>query len=149
MPQLQSYGIDGPDQRPDAYETVADIPFNRVLFAGKFTDTPPTKPQIVYGLTGLSQVFEQYAPGVAVRFQSEKGVLHKEQFSFTAIEDFSYRKIQQQSPFISGLEKKKVQWQKMIRELRKNQALKELVSRAGTKKRILERLQLLLKKVKG
>jgi len=99
MPQLESYGIDGHDFFESPYEKVVEIPFNRVLFTGKFTDVNPTKPELAQEVRSLSQLFEYYKPIVKVPFRNAAGKTFAESFRFHSIDDFAIRAMEGQSNY--------------------------------------------------
>ena len=53
-----NYGVGGQEVKQDASEAIADIPLNRTMFVQKLTDTEPTRPQAIYDLKTVDEVFE-------------------------------------------------------------------------------------------
>jgi predicted component of type VI protein secretion system len=148
MPQLESYGIDGNDFFESPYEKVVEIPFNRVLFAGKFTDADPTKPELAREVRSLSQLFEHYKPVVNVPFRNAAGKTVSESFRFYSIDDFEMRAMESQSNYITALEMKRMQQQKMVRQLRSNKQLQQVINEPEQRQALLDQLLSMAKKMK-
>jgi len=148
MPQLESYGIDGHDFFESPYEKVVEIPFNRVLFTGKFTDVNPTKPELAQEVRSLSQLFEYYKPIVKVPFRNAAGKTFAESFRFHSIDDFAIRAMEGQSNYISALERKRTQQQKIVRQLRSNTQLQQVLNDPEQREALREKLLSLSKKMK-
>lgn len=149
MPQLESYGIDGTDFFDSSYEKVVEIPFNRVLFTAKFTDVSPTKPELAHEVRSLSQLFEHYKPVVKVPFRNAAGKTVSESFRFYAIGDFDIKSMEQQSNYISTLEAKRMQQQKMVRQLRSNKQLQQALADPEQRRALRNALSSIAKKMKG
>ena len=144
---LEPYGIGGTEVKLEAFEAFADIPMNRVLLAEKLTDQPPVKPEIVHGLTEISAVFNHYAPSVEMEFETEEGATKREELHFKGLEDFGARGITNQSEYLSELDMKHRQYQKIVKQLKTNKLLKQALANKETKDNLVAALQLLVKEL--
>jgi len=144
---IEPYGIGGTEVKTDAFEAFADIPQNRVLLAEKLTKDPPVKPDIVQGLTDITSVFEHFDPRVDMEFSTEEGTLRRETLHFRGLEDFGARGITAQSPYLKELNMKQQQYHKIIRQLKTNKLLKQVLANAGTKENLIQALQVLIREL--
>ncbi|GGB00753.1 type VI secretion system contractile sheath small subunit [Puia dinghuensis] len=141
---IEPYGIGGVEVRTDAFEAFADIPQNRVLLAEKLTKDPPVKPDIINGLTDIAAVFEHFSPEVNLEFETEEGSLRREALHFHGLEDFGPKGITGQSPFLNELNAKQQQYHKIIRQLKTNKLLKQVLANKETKENLIRSLQALI-----
>ncbi|MFT4023901.1 MAG: hypothetical protein QM664_08990 [Flavihumibacter sp.] len=141
---IEPYGIGGTEVKTDAFEAFADIPQNRVLLAEKLTNDPPVKPEFVEGLTDVEAVFEHFAPKVEMEFETEEGTLKRETLSFKRLSDFGMKGITQQSDYLKELDMKKIQHQKIMRQLKTNKLLKQVIANKESKEDLIASLQLLI-----
>lgn len=144
---IEPYGIGGTEVKTDAFEAFNDIPQNRVLLAEKLTKDPPVKPEIVGGLTDVTAVFGYYRPKVEMEFESEEGTMRRETLQFRGLEDFGIKGITNQSEYLKELNMKKLQYQKIIRQLKTNKLLKQAVSNKETKENLIQALQVLIQEL--
>src|SRR5437762_13888488 len=144
---VEKYSIGGTVSETETSEAFADIPQNRVLMAEKLTTLPAGKPQIVQGLTSIDQVFEHYKPDVDIDFEDEEGVAKKETLRFKNVGDFGIKGITAQSSFINDLTTKKEQYQKIIKQLKSNKLLREVLKNEDTKKAFLDGMHALIKEI--
>src|SRR5262245_26234311 len=127
---VEKYSIGGVVAENEAFEAFADIPQNRVLLAEKLTANAPVKPEIVEGLTTVEQVFEHFKPNVEMSFETEEGATRREVLRFGNLGDFGVKGITAQSGFLSDLMMKKEQYQKIIKQLKTNKLLKQVLQDA-------------------
>ncbi|GAB3023241.1 hypothetical protein GCM10027051_29920 [Niabella terrae] len=146
---LEPYGIGGTEVKNDAFEAFADIPLNRTLIAEKLTDLPPVKPDIVHGLTDLGAVFNHYAPSVEMEFEDEDGGSRRETLDFRGLENFGSKGITAQSEYLSDLDMKRAQYQKIIKQLKTNKLLKQALATAETKENLIAALKALVEELDG
>jgi hypothetical protein len=144
---VEKYSIGGTVQENEAFEAFADIPQNRVLIAEKLTADAPVKPEIVYGLTSVEQVFEHFKPEVEMDFETEEGTTRKETLHFNNLGDFGVKGITAQSSFLGDLTLKKEQYQKIIKQLKTNKLLKQALSDPGTKQALITALNALIREL--
>lgn len=146
---VEPYGIGGTEVKNDAFEAFADIPQNRALIAEKLTDLPPVKPQVVHGLTDLGAVFNHYAPSVDMEFETEDGASQSEVLNFQGLDDFGPRGITRQSSYLSDLDMKRAQYQKIVKQLKTNKLLKQALSDGTTKENLIAALRVLMQELEG
>ncbi len=146
---IEPYGIGGTEVKNDASEAFADIPQNRVLLVEKFTDLPPVRPEIVHGLTDIGAVFEHYNPSVEVEFETEEGATRQEELHFKGLDDFGPDGITRQSQYLSELDMKRMQYQKIVKQLKTNKLLKQALSDKTTKDNLVAALKVLVQELDG
>lgn len=144
---VEKYSIGGVVQENEAFEAFADIPQNRVLMAEKLTAKSATKPEIVYGLTTVEDVFAHFAPSVEMEFETEEGTSRKETLRFTNLGDFGVKGITGQSAFLGDLENKKAQYRKMAKQLKSNKQLRTGLNDSEVKQSIINALTALIKEL--
>lgn len=144
---LEPYGIGGTEVKTDAFEAFADIPQNRVLLAEKLTDLPPVKPEIVQGLTNVEAVFAHFSPSVSMDFETEEGATKREDLHFTGLQDFGANGITHQSSYLSELDMKRKQYQKIVKQLKTNKLLKQALADKETKENLLAALKVLVQEL--
>lgn len=128
-----NYGIGGNEIRPDASEAIADIPKNRTLVVEKLTDEPPVKPEMVYDLKNVDEVFAHFKPKVEVELEKEDGSSTNEALSFSNLGDFGTKGITNQNQFLQDLNQKQDQYMKIIKQLKSNKSLKTILENPDTK----------------
>ncbi len=143
-----NFGIGGTEVKLDAFEAFQDIQSNRTLVAQKLTDKAPVKPEVVEGLTNVEEVFAHYKPNVDMSFESEEGTMTRENLSFSHLGDFGVKGITAQSPFLSDLNTKQDQYQKIIKQLKSNKLLKAALASPDGKENLMGALQSLLAELK-
>lgn len=146
---IEPYGIGGTEVKNDAFEAFADIPQNRVLLVEKLTDLPPVRPEIVHGLTDVGAVFEHYNPSVEVEFETEDGATKQEELRFKGLDDFGSKGIASQSQYLSELDMKRAQYQKIVKQLKTNKLLKQALSDKTTKDNLVAALKVLVQELDG
>lgn len=146
---VEPYGIGGTEVKNDAFEAFADIPQNRALLAEKLTDLPPVRPEVVHGLTDISAVFNHFAPSVDMEFETEDGATRSEELNFRGLEDFGPKGITRQSQYLSDLDMKRAQYQKIVKQLKTNKLLKQALSDSTTKENLVAALKVLVQELGG
>lgn len=144
-----SYGIGGNEVKTDASEAFADIPQNRTLFAEKLTQDAPMKPQIVYGLQTIEQVFEHYKPEVSLDFEDAGGGGIKETLQFKNLGDFGIKGIVNQSEFLKTNALYKEEYLKIIKQLKTNKILKAALADPDAKKALLDAINGMIAELKS
>jgi hypothetical protein len=142
-----NYGIGGNEIRGDAGEAIADIPQNRTLLVEKLTDDAPVKPEMVYDLKTVEEVFTHFKPKVEVDFEKEDGSGAKEMLNFSNLGDFGAKGITSQSPFLQDLSQKQDQYLKIIKQLKSNKSLKAILENQDTKSAFINVLQALVQEI--
>lgn len=146
---LEPYGIGGTEVKTDAFEAFADIPQNRVLLAEKLTDLPPVKPEIVQGLTNVEAIFSHFSPSVSMDFETEGGASKREELHFNGLQDFGANGITHQSTYLSELDMKRKQYQKIVKQLKTNKLLKQALAEKETKENLLAALKVLVQELEN
>jgi len=135
------YGIGGQERKIDVSEGITDIPQNRTLLIEKLTDDPPVRPEIVYDLKTLADVFEYFQPEKEVEFTDADGAAFNETLRFRSVADFSKAGLLNQSEFLQDLNLQFEDFQKYVRQLKSNKILKTLLENPEAKAAYLAALQ--------
>jgi hypothetical protein len=144
---MYNYGIGGNEVPQDASEAIADIPKNRTLIVEKLTDEAPVKPEMVYDLKTVEEVFAHYKPKVGVDFEKEDGSSANETLNFTNLGDFGAKGITNQSDFLKDLNQKQDQYMKIIKQLKSNKSLKTVLDNPETKSSFINVLHALIQEI--
>ena len=137
-------GIGGNEVKSDAFEAFQDIQSNRTIVAQKLTAMAPVKPEVVHGLTNTEEVFAHYKPSLDLSFANEDGVTVRETLHFKNLGDFGAKGFTAQSPFLSDLNTRQEQYQKIIKQLKSNKLLKQVLATGEGKANLVGALQALL-----
>jgi hypothetical protein len=146
---MYNYGIGGNEVKVDANEGISDIPANRTLLIQKLTTEAPVKPEAIYGLKTVEDVFEKFSPKLDVDFQDENGADVKEAINFKNLGDFTPKLIKENSAFLSRLNIEQEQNTKIARQLSSNRALKKALENPETRNAMLELLENSLKEIEN
>lgn len=146
---IEKYSIGGAIQDTERTEAFADIPQNRVLLTEKLTINAPVKPEIIEGLTNIEQVFEHFNPKVEVGFETEEGNTCNETLSFKNLGDFGVKGITGQSKLLNELTIKKNQYHKIIRQLKANKVLRQVLSDSVSKNNMINVLHALIEELEN
>jgi hypothetical protein len=144
-----NYGIGGNEVKTDASEAFADIPQNRTLMAEKLTKDTPVKPEIVYGLQTVEDVFKHYQPKVSVDFQDADGMTKKETLSFSNLADFGVKGITEQSEFLKDNTTQREEYIKIVKQLKSNKILKTALSDPDAKAALLDAIHSMVAELKA
>lgn len=142
-----NYGVGGQEVPQDASEAMMDLDQNRTLFVQKLTADDPAKPQAVYDLKTVQEVFDHYKPNVEVEFQTADGTTKKETLNFRSVGDFSSKAIIEQSFFLKDLEVQKEQYQKIVKQLKTNKMMKSVIENSDYKSAFINSLQALIQEL--
>lgn len=134
-------------QDVEVMESVLEFPQNRALLTEQLTYEPPAKPEIVSDLKTMDDVFEHYKPKVEVEFQDSDGVPKKEELNFNNVGDFGVKGITEQSDFLKSLNVQKDQYKKIIKQLKSNSQLKQVLADVESKQSMLNAIHALLKEL--
>ena len=141
------YDIGGSEVKGDASEAMSELPQNRTLMVEKLTKEPPIKPEVVEGLKSIDEVFENFSPNVEMEFSDSEGGSRKEKLHFKNLGDFGVKGITAQSDFLKGLEVKKDEYQKIIKQLKTNKQLKKAIEDIESKQALLNAIYALMKEL--
>lgn len=142
-----NYGIGGQEVPQDASEAMMDLDQNRTLFVQKLTANDALKPQAVYDLKTVQEVFEHYKPSVEVEFQTADGTTKNETLYFKNIGDFGTKAVTEQSSFLRDLEVQKEQYQKIVKQLKTNKLMKSVIENPDYKSAFINSLQALIQEL--
>jgi|SRR5664279_1460126 len=117
---------------PDG-EGFVEISPNKTLFIQKLSYTDPVKPEIVEGLGTVEQVFDHFKPECDVELNREDGSTTKENFQFGGLGDFDVKSLINQSPFLKNLNLENDAFLKILKQLKSNTTLKNVIENAETK----------------
>ena len=143
MPQAKP-GIATTILAPDPVgEGFVEISPNKTLFIQKLTYDDPIKPEIVEDLQTVEQVFEYFKPNCDVELDKEDGSTTKENFRFAGLGDFDTKNLTNQSPYLKNLSVENDAYLKIIKQLRSNKSLKNVIENPETKNAFINALKAL------
>ena len=147
---MLNYGIGGNERKIDhASEGISDIPQNRTLFATKLTSDPAARPQMVYDLKTVEEVFGHYQPEAEIEFKSADGAFVNETLKFRNIGDFGKRGIVAQSDFLTDLDARATQYEQILRHLKVNKILRSALEKPEAKAALLGVIQTLIEELEA
>ncbi len=141
---MYNYGIGGNEVKLDASEAIADIANNRTLLVQKLTVNDAVKPEAVYDLKSVEEVFQHFKPSCTVEFQTEEGISKPEELRFSNLGDFGVKSVIDQSNFLTNVNLEVDQYQKVAKQFKSNKVLKSLVENAEGKQALKDVLTALL-----
>ncbi len=141
------YQVGGNAVKIDASEGMADIPMNRSLFVQKLTADEPIRPEAVYDLKTVDEVFEHFKPNVDVEFETQDGSSKEEKINFNSVADFKSSNMVQQSAFLQGLNAEKDGYAKIMKQLKTNKLVKNVTENPETKEAFIAALQNLIQEL--
>jgi predicted component of type VI protein secretion system len=141
------YQVGGNAVKIDASEGMADIPMNRSLFVQKLTADDPIRPEAVYDLKTVEEVFEHFKPAVEVEFENQDGSSKSEEINFRSVADFKASNMVQQSPFLQGLNSEKEEYAKIMKQLKTNKLVKNVIENPEMKEAFMAALQNLIQEL--
>jgi len=134
-------------QDVEVMESVLEFPQNRAFMTEQLSYEPPSKPEIASDLKTMDDVFDHYKPQVNVEFQDSEGVPQKENLAFNNVGDFGIKGITQQSDFLKSLNIQQDQYKKIIKQLKSNTQLKQVLNDIESKQSMLNAIHALLKEL--
>ncbi len=144
MPQAKP-GIATTILAPDPVgEGFVEISPNKTLFVQKLTNEDPIKPEIVEGLQTVEQVFEYFKPNCDVELDKEDGSTMKENFSFSGLIDFDVKSLTNQSSYLKNLSVENDAYLRIIKQLKTNKSLKNVIENPETKTAFMNSLKALI-----
>lgn len=144
MPQAKP-GIATTILAPDPVgEGFVEISPNKTLFIQKLTNEAPIKPEIVEGLQTVEQVFEYFKPACDVELDKEDGSTMKENFRFSGLGDFDTKNLTNQSAYLRNLSLENDAYLKIIKQLKTNKSLKNVIEKEETKTALVNALRALV-----
>lgn len=138
---ILEYEIGGNEIKIDASEGIANLPDNRSLVVEHLTAEEPVSPEAVSGLSTIEAVFAHFQPNVDVEFENEEGQPVKENLRFGNVADYSIKNMTGQSDFLSDLDRAKLFYEGMEKQLRSNKVLQRVLEDPQTKAAFIEALE--------
>ena len=133
MPQVKP-GIATTILAPDPVgEGFVEISPNKTLFVQKLTYDDPIKPVIVEDLQKVEDVFAHFKPSCDVELDKEDGSTTKENFQFGGLGDFDVKSLTSQSAYLKELNLEYDAYLKIIKQLKSNKSLANVIQNADTK----------------
>lgn len=124
-------------------EGFVEISPNKTLFIQKLTNEDPIRPEIVEGLETVEKVFEYFQPNCDVELDKEDGSTTKENFHFSGLGDFDVKNLTNQSAYLKNLSLENDAYLKIIRQLKTNKSLKNVIENPETKAAFVNALKAL------
>lgn len=147
MPQVKP-GIATTILAPDPVgEGFVEISPNKTLFLQKLTAEEPIKPEIVEDLQTVEDVFDHFKPNVDVELDKEDGSSTKENFKFAGLGDFDVKNLTNQSSFLKNLNVENDAYLKILKQLRTNKSLKNVIENPDTKEAFINALKALASEI--
>lgn len=141
------YGVGGNAVPNTASESMAEISQNKTLFVQKLTSEPPIKPEAVYDLKTVDEVFEHFKPNVDLDLEGADGSSVQENVKFHNLGDFSAKNITEQSKFLKDLNMQQDQYMAIIKQLKSNKLLKSVVENADNKAAFVDALKAMIQDI--
>jgi hypothetical protein len=143
MPQVKP-GIATTILAPDPVgEGFVEISPNKTLFIQSLTNEPPISPVIVEGLQTVEQVFDFFKPNCDVELDKEDGSTKKENFKFAGLGDFDIKSVTLQSAYLKGLNLENDAYLRIVRQLKTNKSLKNVIENPETRNAFINALKAL------
>ena len=136
-----NYGVGGNEIKVDANEAIQDIQENRSLIVSKLTSEEPITPEIVRGLRTIDDVFKHFEPALNIQHETEDGTLVDEEFRFNNVGDFSPKNLTQNSSYLKKLSIEQEQYNKILRQLKTNKILRNILENPQTKDALIDVLK--------
>ena len=141
---MYNYGIGGNEVKVDASEAISDIANNKTLLVQKLTVKDTIKPEAVYDLKTVEDVFGHFQPKQSVDFSMKDGSVKSEEFHFSNLGDFGVKRIIEQSPFLTDLNSDVELYTKIAKQFKSNKVLQSVVADPESNKALIAALSALL-----
>lgn len=139
------YGIGGQERKPNnANEGISDIPLNRTLLIEKLTADAPIRPQVVYDLKNVGEVFAHFQPELEVEFETAEGSPANETLCFAGLSDFSKNSLISRSELLTDLHTQSEIYQKIGRQLKTNKIFVNMLGNSEAKAAYLSAIEALI-----
>lgn len=125
-------------------EGFVEISPNKTLFIQKLTNEDPIGPEVVEGLQTVEQVFDYFKPNCDVELDKEDGSTLKENFAFSGLGDFDIKNLTNQSAYLKNLSQENDAYLKIIKQLRNNKTLQNVIANPETKAAFVNALKALV-----
>ncbi|HPH98713.1 MAG TPA: type VI secretion system contractile sheath small subunit [Chitinophagaceae bacterium] len=144
---MYNYGIGGNEVKVDANEAIQEIQPNKTLLVSQLTAEDPSQPEVIYGLKTPEDVFKYFRPNIDVEMETADGQTVKENMKFQNLGDFTPKNITQQSQYLNNLSIQQEQYAKIMKQLKTNKVLKNMLENEETKGAVLETLKTLIQEL--
>lgn len=136
-----NYGVGGNEVKVDANEAIQQIQENKALIVNQLTTDEPMTPEIVTGLKTVEDVFKHFQPSVNVQHQTEDGTIVEEEMRFQNLGDFTPKSLTQKSEYLKQQSIEQEQYNKIVRQLKNNKILKNMLENEQTRAAFVEVLK--------
>lgn len=136
-----NYGVGGNEVKVDANEAIQEIQENKTLLVSKLTVDDPVSPDIAKGLKTVEDVFKHFKPAITIDHETTDGEAVSEGFAFHNLADFSPKTLVEQSSFLKNLSLEQEQYNNIIRQLRNNKVLHNMLADPQAKAEFLDILR--------
>ncbi|WP_241693978.1 type VI secretion system contractile sheath small subunit [Capnocytophaga canis] len=136
-----NYGVGGNEVKVDANEAIQEIQENKTLLVGKLTADDAISPEIVTGLKTVEDVFRHFQPSISIEHEDQEGGSVKEDFRFNNVGDFTPNKLVENSPFLKNLNLEEEQYNNIMRQLRNNKVLRNMLADNSSKEALIQALK--------
>lgn len=142
-----SYGVGGNEVKVDANEAIQEIQENKSLIVSKLTTQDTINPEIITGLKTVEDVFKHFSPSISITHETADGTSVEEDFRFKNLGDFTPKNLIQNSPFLQGLSTEQEQYNNIVRQLRNNKVLANMLSDNTAKATFIDTLKDVVKEL--
>jgi hypothetical protein len=144
-----NYGVGGNEVKVDANEAIQEIQENKTLLVSQLTTDAPISPEIVTGLKTVDDVFKNYKPSVSVDHETADGETVSEEFAFKNLADFTPKNLVQNSNFLKNLNLEEEQYNNIMRQLRNNKVLGNMLTDPQAKTAFVEELKAIVSELEN
>jgi|SRR5690554_979676 len=134
---LFDYGVGGSEQKIDANEAIGDISGNKSLIVSKLTNEDPFTPEMVHDLKRMEDVFERFNPSVDVDYEDQDGNIINEKLTYKNLGDFTPKSLVKESDYLNNQQISGEQYNKILRQLKNNKILKNILQNSESKEALL------------
>lgn len=136
-----NYGVGGNEVKVDANEAIQEIQENKTLLVSKLTVEDPVAPEITKGLKTVEDVFKHFKPSISIDHETADGETVNEDFTFSNLGDFTPKNLVEQSAFLKNLSLEQEQYNNIVRQLRNNKVLNNMLTNPEAKAEFVEILK--------
>jgi predicted component of type VI protein secretion system len=142
-----NFGVGGQEVPMDASEGIADIPLNRTFLVQKLTNDEALRPESVYNLKNVEEVFQHFKPQVSVEMEKADGSTLSEDFRFSNLGDFSAKSFVERSDYLKDLSIQQEQFAKILKQLKTNKLLKNVLENPDSRAAFMDALSTLMQEL--
>lgn len=145
---VKEYGIGGTLMDVEVAEGFKDIPNNRTLIVVNLTGKMEVHPEVVTGLSTLTEVFHHYRPSISFLLKDEAGRTHSQDYEFRQLRDFSINELISRSSLLSNQEIQLDCYTQILRQLRNNKMFNTILGSDSDRVLLLTSIRSLMSIVK-